>query len=55
MVSSYREMLQHVTNPGITRNEVTDAINNVLDTVSSSTDGQVLSKVSANVILLTRY
>lgn len=64
MVNSYRELLQYVTNTSITRNEVTDAINSVLDTVASTTDSNVLSKVilffniftiESNILILYEY
>ena len=45
MIQSYKNMLQFVSNPNITRNECTDAINSVLDSISSSVGGAVLSEV----------
>jgi COP9 signalosome complex subunit 2 len=43
MVPRYREMLGHMAS--VTRNECTDSINSVLDTISSSTDLQALSQM----------
>lgn len=45
MIQSYKNMLQFVSNPNITRNECTDAINSVLDSISSSVGGAVLSEM----------
>jgi hypothetical protein len=45
VVERYKEMLSHVSNTKITRNECTDAINNVLDTVAVTIDMLILSQV----------
>ena len=43
MASAYRDMLSFMSS--VTRNECTDSINSVLDTVQSSTELQVLSQI----------
>jgi hypothetical protein len=45
LIQDYKKMLAYITNPSVTRNECTEAINSVLDTVSASTDDTVLSRV----------